>query len=256
MNIVENESLRSYKKIGALLKEDLAKGIYKIGERLPPERDIAERFGVSRTVIREALIMLELDELVSVKKGSGVYVLRLPFQENSLEEEKLLESEDIGPFELLQARQLLESGIAEFAAIQANRNDISQLREILKRERDTLSQGQDDYIEDEQFHLMIAKMTQNEVLITMQRQLWDYRKSSPMWAGLHSHISNFTYRQQWLEDHEIIVNALQRKDPALARKAMWQHLENVKQTLFELSDIDDPEFDGYLFNISPIIVGV
>lgn len=254
MNIVETESLRSYKKIGALLKEELAKGIYKIGDRLPPERDIAERFGVSRTVIREALIMLEIDELVSVKKGSGVYVLQLPNQANGLGEE--LESEDIGPFELLQARQLLESGIAEFAAIQATRNDVLQLRDILKKERETLSQGKDDYIEDEEFHSMIAKITQNEVLIVMQKQLWDYRKKSSMWAGLHSHISNFTYRQRWLADHEAILNALQRKDPALARKAMWQHLENVKQTLFELSDIDDPEFDGYLFNASPVVVGV
>lgn len=254
MNIVENESLRSYKKIGALLKDELAKGIYQVGDRLPPERDIAERFGVSRTVIREALIMLEIDELVSVKKGSGVYVLQLPNQANGLDNG--LESEDIGPFELLQARQLLESGIAEFAAIQATRNDVLQLREILKRERETLSQGKDDYIEDEEFHSMIAKITQNEVLITMQKKLWDYRKSSSMWAGLHSHISNFTYRQRWLADHEAILNALQRKDPALARKAMWQHLENVKQTLFELSDIDDPAFDGYLFNASPVVVGV
>ncbi len=59
----ENYSLRSYKKIGELLKDELRKGIYTIGERLPPERDIAERFDVSRTVVREALIMLELRKL-------------------------------------------------------------------------------------------------------------------------------------------------------------------------------------------------
>lgn len=256
MKIIENGSLRSYKKIGALLKEELVKGVYSVGDRLPPERDIADRFGVSRTVIREALIMLEIEGLVSVKKGSGVYVLQLPTQLTISESENILISEDIGPFELLQARQLLESGIAEFAAIQATRNDILQLRDILKREREILSQGKDDYIEDEEFHLMVAKITQNEVLIAMQKQLWDYRKVSSMWAGLHSHISNFTYRQRWLADHESIVNALQRKDAALAKKAMWQHLENVKQTLFELSDIDDPEFDGYLFNASPVVVGV
>lgn len=136
----ENNGLRSYKKIGSILKRELANGLYQIGERLPPERDIAERLGVSRTVIREALIMLELENLVSVKKGSGVYVVNLPVEEGVEQDKSLI---DVGPFELLQARQLLESSIAEFAAIQANRNDIVKLREILNRERLSLEQGEE-----------------------------------------------------------------------------------------------------------------
>ena len=100
----ENNGLRSYKKIGSILKRELANGLYQIGERLPPERDIAERLGVSRTVIREALIMLELENLVSVKKGSGVYVVNLPVEEGVEQDKSLI---DVGPFELLQARQLL-----------------------------------------------------------------------------------------------------------------------------------------------------
>ncbi|HDR1212757.1 TPA: GntR family transcriptional regulator, partial [Pasteurella multocida] len=244
----ENYSLRSYKKIGELLKDELRKGIYTIGERLPPERDIAERFDVSRTVVREALIMLELENLISVRKGSGVYIINLPSSNDSFD------YLDVGPFELLQARQLLESSIAEFAAIQANRNDIVRLKEILKREYVTLEQGgNDDYSEDEEFHTAIAEITQNEVLIQMQKDLWKYR-SNPMWKGLHSHIKVHHYRRLWLKDHEAILNSIQRKDPALAKKAMWQHLENVKQKLFELSDLDDPDFDGYLFNRNPVVV--
>lgn len=76
----DNYFNRSYKKIGKQLKEELQQGLYKIGERLPPERDIAERFDVSRTVVREAIIMLELEGFVSVKKGSGVYIGRVTFQ--------------------------------------------------------------------------------------------------------------------------------------------------------------------------------
>ncbi|WP_101776252.1 FCD domain-containing protein [Pasteurella oralis] len=246
----KNYPLRSYKKIGELLKDELRKGIYTIGERLPPERDIAERFEVSRTVVREALIMLELENLISVKKGSGVYVINLPSSNDSFD------YLDVGPFELLQARQLLESSIVEFAAIQANRNDIVRLKEILKREYITLEKGgDDDYSEDEEFHTAIAEITQNEVLIQMQKELWKYR-SNPMWKGLHSHIKVHHYRRLWLKDHEAILNSIQRKDPALAKKTMWQHLENVKQKLFELSDLDDPNFDGYLFNRNPVFVGI
>lgn len=252
MKLTDENNFRSYKKIGELLKQDIISGKYKTGERLPPERDIAEFFGVSRTVIREALIMLELEELVTVKKGSGIYVREFVADKEQAVSELL--SRDIGPFELLQARQLIESGIAEFAAMQVTRNDIMALKEILQRERNILEQEKDDYFEDQKFHFMIAKITQNEVLIRLQQELWNYRTNSSMWKGLHSHISNFTYRKLWITDHENILNALQRKDPIAAKKAMWQHLENVKQTLFELSDIDDPEFDGYLFNTSPIVI--
>lgn len=246
----ENYSLRSYKKIGEFLKDELRQGIYQVGDRLPPERDIAERFEVSRTVVREALIMLELENLVSVKKGSGVYVVNLPSSNDSFN------FMDVGPFELLQARQLLESSIAEFAAIQAGRNDILRLKEILQREYQTLEQGGDeDYSADEEFHSAIAEITQNEVLIQMQKDLWKYR-SNPMWKGLHTHIRENHYRQLWLKDHEAILNSIQRKDPAMAKKAMWQHIENVKKKLFELSNVDEPDFDGYLFNISPVVVGI
>ena len=249
----ENNGLRSYKKIGSILKRELANGLYQIGERLPPERDIAERLGVSRTVIREALIMLELENLVSVKKGSGVYVVNLPVEEGVEQDKSLI---DVGPFELLQARQLLESSIAEFAAIQANRNDIVKLREILNRERLSLEQGEGNYLADEDFHCAIAEITQNEVLIKMQKDLWAYRSNSGMWKGLHARISEQSYRYLWLSDHENILTAIQRKSPAMAKRAMWQHLENVKQKLFELSDIEDPEFDGYLFNVNPVMVGI
>lgn len=247
-----DSDLRSYKKIGSMLKQELAKGTYSVGERLPPERELADKMNVSRTVVREALIMLELENLVDVRKGSGVYVINLPTEQN---QDNTSEYEDVGPFELLQARQLLESSIAEFAAIQASRNDVLRLREILNRERELLDSGSDDYSADEEFHSAIAEMTQNEVLIKMQKDLWKYRKNL-MWRGLHVHIRDQKYRQGWLQDHEHILNGIQRKDPALAKKAMWQHLENVKQKLFELSDVEDPNFDGFLFSVNPVAVGL
>ncbi|TGZ98768.1 FCD domain-containing protein [Rodentibacter pneumotropicus] len=244
--------LRSYKKIGNKLKEQLINRQYQVGDKLPAERDLAEHFNVSRTVIREALIMLEIENLIEVRKGSGIYVIALP--QHTASNDDFLDKVDVGPFELLQARQLLESSIAEFAALQVTRADITKLKDILATERKTLEQGDKDYVADEDFHLTIAEITQNEVIIQMQKALWDLRVNSQMWKGLHTHIPNQSYRYLWLQDHENIITALQRKDPAMAKKAMWQHLENVKQKLFELSDVDDPNFDGYLFNISPIVV--
>lgn len=241
---------RLYQEIGNELKFLLKNGTYKIGDRLPPERDIAETFGVSRTVVREALIMLELENLILVKKGSGVYVIGLPNDIFSIKDELI--EQDYGPFELLQARQLIESHIAAFAASQIVKRDIVELKIILQQERDALEQDlQVDYSADEMFHIAIAKATKNSVLENLLNDLWQKRHSSKMWDKLHSRITDHSYRKKWLYDHEKILQALQIKDARAARQAMWQHLENVKQTLMMVSDNEDPDFDGYLFDSIP-----
>ncbi|WP_413701063.1 FCD domain-containing protein [Psychromonas sp. KJ10-10] len=252
-----NSPKRLYQKIGIALKERIVNGEFTVGEKLPPEREIAESMNVSRSVVREALIMLELQEIVNVRKGSGVYVICIPEDENSAQttqNKKVNESEhDVGPFELLQARQFLESRIAEFAATQVTKNDISKLRQAIEMERLDLENDSKEYDGDEMFHIAIADATQNSVLSDMVRDLWLRRDNSPMWKQLHLHINNEDYRKLWLQDHKKILASLQRRDPAGARDAMWQHLENVKQTLLGLSDIDDPKFDGYLFSTNPVI---
>lgn len=230
------------------MRQQLIDGAYKVGDRLPPERNIAESLNVKRTAVREAIIMLELENLVEVRKGSGVYVLTIPSSTSSRE---FALSDEAGPFEILQARQLLESSIAEFAALQVTPNDIVKMRAALSLEREEL-EGESNLAKgDEEFHLCIAQATQNSMLVDMLKALWAARENSPMWNQLHSRISNQAYRSEWLVDHSKILTAIQRKDPVASKQAMWQHLENVKMKLIELSDIDDPSFDGFLFSSPP-----
>ncbi|KJG09437.1 FCD domain-containing protein [Photobacterium kishitanii] len=244
------EPKRPYQELGLVLRQELIENSYKVGDRLPPERDIAERLNVSRTVVREALIMLELENLVEVKKGSGVYIINIPNQPNSREN---VISDDVGPFEMLQARQLLESNIAEFAATQVTPGDIVKMRAALTLERNEFINGTKECTGDELFHICIAEATQNSVLVDMLKQSWARREQSPMWQKLHARIIDLDYREEWLEDHSRILAAMQRKDSVEAKNAMWQHLENVKLRLLSLSDIDDPNFDGYLFNSNPVV---
>ncbi|MGL6019826.1 MAG: FCD domain-containing protein, partial [Gibbsiella quercinecans] len=77
-------------------------------------------------------------------------------------------------------------------------------------------------------------------------------ENNPMWMQLHSRLINNDYRKEWLTDHKQILSALVKKDPAAAKLAMWQHLENVKNRLLEFSDVDDINFDGYLFESWPL----
>ena len=69
---------KQYQEIGEDLRAQIIQGHYPVGSRLPPERNIAEKYGVSRTIVREALLMLELQGTVDIRQGSGVYVMRIP----------------------------------------------------------------------------------------------------------------------------------------------------------------------------------
>ena len=238
---------RRYEEVADALRDDLASGAYGVGDRLKTERQISEEMGVSRSLVREAVIMLEIEGLVDVRKGSGIYVARLPSGE--AQDARA----DIGPFELLQARQVLESSIAAFAATMVTKADILRMREALEMERRAIEENTGDYSGDELFHHLIAEATQNGVLVDMIDELWRKREQSPMWARLHARIFDGGYRKKWLEDHGRILAALQTRDPAGARQAMWQHLENVRRTLLDLSDVDDPHFDGYLFDSGPVV---
>jgi GntR family uxuAB operon transcriptional repressor len=261
----QSPNTRRYVVIGTELRDQLSQNIYKVGDRLPTERDIAESYGVSRTVIREAIIMLEIEGLVEVRKGSGVYVINLPQPDktpqndtnNSIDATMLsafsgLTGTDIGPFELLQARQLIESNIVEFAAHQITKSEISAMRKVLEKEKEALETGDSNEEYDRDFHILIAEATKNTFLVDMVKLMWRIREESLMWAQLHAHIDTKDYRQTWLNDHALILAALQKKDVVTAKKAMWDHLENVKTTLLSLSDVEDENFDGYLFDSYPL----
>ena len=94
-----------------MIRDLIVQTPYQPGERLPPEREIAERLNVTRTVVREALIMLEIKGLVDVRRGAGIYVLDNA-DAQTIDSTDANHCNDAGPFELLHARQLLESKIA------------------------------------------------------------------------------------------------------------------------------------------------
>jgi len=244
---------RPYQEVGVMLRNMIDQKQYAIGERLPPEREIAEMLNVTRTVVREALIMLEIEGLIEVRRGAGIFVISSPTAPAQTPS-ATTQCNDAGQFELLQARQLLESNIAEFAALQATREDIVKMRKALLLEEQELASDAPDETEsgDMQFHLAIAEATHNSMLVELFKQSWQWRENNPMWSQLHRHLDNTRYRKEWLSYHKQILAALIKKDAKAAKLAMWQHLENVKLRLLEFSNVDDIYFDGYLFDSWPL----
>lgn len=152
------EPRRLYQQLAADLKERIEQGVYLVGDKLPAERFIADEKNVSRTVVREAIIMLEVEGYVEVRKGSGIHVVsNQPRHQQAADNN--MEFANYGPFELLQARQLIESNIAEFAATQVTKQDIMKLMAIQEQARGEQCFRDSEW--DLQFHIQVALATQN-----------------------------------------------------------------------------------------------
>ena len=155
-----------------------------MGSRLPPERDLARQLGVSRPSVREALIALEVEGLVDVRVGSGIYVLGP--RSNGGDGHQV--HAEMGPFELLRARRVIEGECAALAAKAARRAQIAAIEEAL----DAMMRVEDGeknqpIAEDRVFHLRIAEATGNGALVAVVRMLWEERMGplfTPAWASL------------------------------------------------------------------------
>ena len=213
-NIMKSQTSqhRPYQEVGALIRNLIVQTPYNPGDRLPPEREIAEMLDVTRTVVREALIMLEIKGLVEVRRGAGIYVLDNAVGEGAAESADINHCNDAGPFELLQARQLLESNIAEFAACRQPGKISSKCarlcswksaswpaaRRAAPKRRYAVSSGH--CRSDPQQYAGRAVQTVMAVA-----------GNNPMWIQLHRHLGDTHYRQEWLVDQKRILAALIKK---------------------------------------------
>lgn len=216
---------RVYRQVAEQLRDLLANGHYPPGARLPPERDIAAQLKVSRTTVREALIALELEGLVEVRGGSGVYVLALP-RTNSLAIE--LGDSGPGPFELLQARRVLEGEIAALAAQTIDDAGLASLEDAIRELETNGHSSIARETSDRQFHMTLAEATRNSVLIQTVRMYWDMRRGS-MWTKIVEHFHTPELLSAVAADHRAILATVKERSPAGARRAMHRHLRRVER---------------------------
>src|SRR4051794_34439297 len=132
------EPRRLYRQIAEQIRALIRSGEFVAGSRLPPERDLAKQLGVSRPSVREALIALEVEGLVEVKIGSGIYVLGSADEAGGKStpvgsDTSRVEHAAAGPFELLRARYTIESECAALAAKSAKRAHVAAIEDALEQ---------------------------------------------------------------------------------------------------------------------------
>ena len=215
-----------YQQVAKAVAESIRRGDYPRDRRLPSERDLAEQFGVSRPTIREAVIALEIQGYVESRQGSGIHITRGPYAVDSADL-------DVGPFELTEARRVVEGEACALAAMAIDDGEIAELRarlvEMASEVAASRGEGEDPAAAeqaDRRFHLLIAQATRNSALASVVETLWDMRYRSPLCREMLSRARDAGDRPR-TEEHTRIVEALAARDPAAARAAMRDHLTSV-----------------------------
>jgi GntR family transcriptional repressor for pyruvate dehydrogenase complex len=214
---------RLYQDLARKLIADLACGKYRVGSRLPAERELAQQYNVSRPTVREAVIALEVQGFVEVRIGSGAHVIGLPG-------ERQVRGFNISAFELTEARLLFEGEAAALAASQITDSELAEIEALIAaiaRENQD-PKGTDKA--DRAFHLTIARATRNKAVVETIERLWNLRYTSPEAALLHEKARTANVKPV-VEEHSAVLEALKARDPQAARAAMRGHLAAVLDSL-------------------------
>ncbi|MBM3450771.1 MAG: FadR family transcriptional regulator [Armatimonadetes bacterium] len=194
------------------------------GDRLPPERELADILGVSRTSVREAIRVLSAMGLVEVRSGDGTFIREAPTPIDPAVGARL--SERTLLLDLLEARRVIEEEIVALAVQRATDEEIEQMQALLKRRDQALSRGDADLETDLHLHHYVAEATCNPVLVSIVRTL------NEMWLQNREATGRApTSPQKAQEFHQAILEAIRMRDEALARGVMHRHMEDMKEDI-------------------------
>jgi DNA-binding FadR family transcriptional regulator len=210
------EPRRLYRQIADQLRALIAQGEYPVGSRLPPERDLSAQLGVSRPSVREALIALEVEGLIEVRMGSGIYV-----RPGDPKAARPISAE--GPLEIIRARQMIESELAARAARHMTTAQVAGLRDAIAVMEAQVAEGRMPTRGDRLFHVRIAAASDNSVLLRVVGELWDER-GNPLFTQLGSHFETASSWSLAIVEHRAVVDAIASGNADAAREAMSTHL--------------------------------
>jgi DNA-binding FadR family transcriptional regulator len=209
----------------------IVNGHLEPGMRLPPERELAEKLGVSRTVIREAVRILVVKGLLETRPGVGT-IVRQVTRDQIVEPLSLLMQTQQGGISvdhLHQVRSILEVEIAALAALQATEEDIIALRQVLIEMDEVKNVPEAFAAKDSEFHQGLAKTTYNPLLIILLDSIRDLMREVRLMVTRHPGLG-----EQVMPDHEKILGRVAAQDPDGARRAMEEHLEHARRIQEEL----------------------
>ena len=230
MEFREITPVRLYESVIEQIMNLIKNNKLKPGDKLPPERELAEKLSISRGSLREAFRVLESRGLIKSKPGGGRYIREIRKNGHNNTENIILSLEKSSILELLEAREMFEVKIAEIAAQKATPEDIKLIEEALNKmnEEEELKYGKETE-SDTEFHLAIASASHNFVFVNIIKLHLDLLKET---RGKTWQITG--RREKQYQEHQVILQAIKERDSKKAGEVMLKHLRNIREVLVKM----------------------
>ncbi|MFI8791878.1 FadR/GntR family transcriptional regulator [Streptomyces sp. NPDC055105] len=224
---------RLYEQVLDRLRAYVTEGGLRAGDRLPPERDLAARLGVSRASVKQAIVVLEVQGLVEARHGGGTYLMRDSLDPEPVEH--MVERRRRLP-DVLEAREALETKLAELAAERRTDEDLSALHTALDRMAADIEEGGHGVEGDRLFHAAVTAAAHSALLAEFMRSIADQVTESRTES-----LRQPRRPARSLAQHRAILEAIETGRPAQAAAAMRRHVRTVAKVRLLDWDPDEGE---------------
>lgn len=219
---------RIYQTIIQQIKNSIADGSVLSGEKLPSERALAEMFGVSRTSVKEAVTVLESSGIINVRVGVGMFINEDSQQNLLFKFSQIMDESGSNFIDLIELRQAIEGDAAYHAAYRMTNDQKEKLTKIYNQLLEVEKKGRIALEEDYAFHYCLVEYSNNSVMLEVINLVSDKIRSNLKESREHS-IKEDMLNHHVMKEHEHIYTAIIHRKPEIARKAMWEHHQNIKE---------------------------
>jgi DNA-binding FadR family transcriptional regulator len=216
-------------EIAALMRREIVNGTYHRRDRLPASRQLAERFGVARNTLRDALQQLEIEGLLETRPGSGTYVTH---QRDGFATEVMVSA---GPLELMDARYALEPHICRLCVLHGRREDFDELEALCERMEASIGDPVAFSERDTEFHMGLATAARNNLLIWIIGQINSVR-SMEEWRRMTRLTLDPEMIATYNRQHRQILDAIRSRAAEEAAGHMKEHLNAARLSLTRAAD--------------------
>jgi len=221
------KKIRIYEEIVIKVKEMIEQGRLKSGDQLPGERELSEVFHVSRSSLREALRSLESKGYLESRQGDGTYIASNPVESLVSPLASVIFSEKDSQMELFEMRRLIEPQLAYLAAERATEEEIARMEEALALQEQAIAKGETGTETDKAFHYLMAKATNNKVLL----RLTDYMRDL-LAESRDKYLQVEGRPEKSIARHRQVLDAIKAGDGELAAQVMRDHVLDIENCLF------------------------
>lgn len=217
-------AVRLSERVAEALATEIRSGRLRAGDKLPTEPELVEQFGVSRTVVREAVSRLKSLELVEARQGSGVYVLEPAIPPLSFDASYAVSKEAV--VQMVEVRRALEAEVAGLAAQRRTQADLRRMRQAIAALERAVEAGGDGVMEDVAFHRVIADAAKNPFLLSTLQYLGHFLYGATRVTRANE-ARRGDFAREVRDEHDAILVAIASRDATAARAAAFDHMNNA-----------------------------